>query len=104
MAKQIGMPAGELLDERLCLDLEELSRRCAVETSLVVEMVQVGLLEPSGGSPREWGFSGQDLVRLQRALRLRRDLGINLPGLALCIDLLEERDRLRVRIRVLEAP
>ena len=37
-----------------------------------------------------------DLVRLQR------DLEINLPGLALRIELLEERDRLRARVRLQE--
>lgn len=96
------MVIGELLDERLLLDLNDISQRCCVEVALIKEMVQIGVLEPQGRTPADWWFSGHDLVRLQRALRLQQDLGINLPGLALCIELLEERDRLNARMRVLE--
>lgn len=93
---------GELLDERLRLDLEGMTQRCGVQVAVIIKMVQFGVLDPQGVSPAHWWFSGRDLVRLQRALRLQRDLGINLPGLALCIELLEERERLHARMRVLE--
>lgn len=96
------MIIGELLDERLLFDLNDISRRCSVEVAMIIEMVQIGVLEPRGQAPADWWFSGHDLVRLQRALRLQQDLGINLPGLALCLELLEERDRLTARMRVLE--
>ncbi|MFT6915917.1 MAG: chaperone modulatory protein CbpM [Motiliproteus sp.] len=96
------MVIGELLDERLLLDLREISQCCSVEVALVIEMVQIGVLEPRGLTPADWWFSGRDLLRLQRALRLQQDLGINVPGLALCIELLEERARLTARMRVLE--
>jgi chaperone modulatory protein CbpM len=41
-------------------------------------------------------------MRLHRALRLQQDLEVNLPGIALTMNLLEELDELRSRIRVLE--
>jgi len=40
--------------------------------------------------------------RAQRALRLQRDLALNLSGAALALELIEELDGLRERIRVLE--
>jgi chaperone modulatory protein CbpM len=43
----------------------------------------------------EWRFSGAALRRARIALRLERDLGVNLPGVALALDLLEELQRLR---------
>jgi chaperone modulatory protein CbpM len=35
------------------------------------------------------------LARVQRALRLQHDFGVNLAGAALALDLLEEVERLR---------
>tara|TARA_R110002167_G_scaffold83817_1_gene228138 strand:- start:2845 stop:3162 length:318 start_codon:yes stop_codon:yes gene_type:complete len=93
---------GELLDDSLLLDLGGMTQRCPVQVEVIIELVKIGVLTPHGRSPVGWWFNGHDLVRLQRALRLQRDLGINLPGLALRIELLEERDRLRARVRLQE--
>ena len=91
--------SAELLDDSLLLDIDGMTQRCPVQVELIIEMVQIGVLNPHGRSPADWWFNGHDLVRLQQALRLQRDLGINLSGLALCIELLEERDRLRMRLQ-----
>jgi chaperone modulatory protein CbpM len=40
--------------------------------------------------------------RARRALRLQRDLDLNLAGAALALDLLDEVEILRERVRVLE--
>ncbi|MBP1152859.1 hypothetical protein JOD69_004728 [Methylocaldum sp. RMAD-M] len=44
-----------------------------------------------------WQFNTAALRRLQTALHLQRDLGVNLPGAALALDLLEELEALRRR-------
>jgi len=43
----------------------------------------------------EWRFSGTALRRTRLALRLERDLELNLAGVALALDLMEEVERLR---------
>jgi chaperone modulatory protein CbpM len=48
----------------------------------------------------EWRFSGTALRRARTALRLQRDLEINLPGVALALELLEEIDKLRRTLKV----
>lgn len=89
-------PSPELLDDTLHLSLHELCVDCQVHGEFVIELVEFGVLHPRRGrSPREWQFSGNDLVRLKRALRLRRDLDVNLPGVALSLDLLDELRELR---------
>lgn len=95
---------GEILDETIELTLNDMAQRCAVETRIVIEMVEEGVLEPQGQRPEEWQFRGPDLIRLRRALRLQQDLEVNLPGIALTMDLLEELEELRARIRMLERP
>jgi len=89
---------GTVLDERTSFTLVELCRACGVSAELVLEMVEEGVLEPRGGAPIEWCFSGRMVIRAQRALRLNRDLRVNWPGAALALDLLEELERLQGRL------
>ncbi|TVP60054.1 MAG: hypothetical protein EA349_01910 [Halomonadaceae bacterium] len=87
---------GELIDHTLTLTLHQLCRDGRVHAEFVLELVEYGVIQPrSGQTPGEWRFAGDDLVRLQRALRLQRDLQVNLPGVALSLDLLEELQELR---------
>lgn len=92
----------EVLDESLALSLAELCRSCSVRAETVIALVEEGLLEPRGSTPAQWTFSGPALRRLQIALRLQQDLHINPPGAALAVELLDEIERLRERLRVLE--
>jgi chaperone modulatory protein CbpM len=84
-----------LLDESVELGLAELCSVCRVSEELVVEIVAEGIVEPSGGERTRWRFSGLAVTRVQRVVRLQRDFGVNLPGAALALDLLEELERLR---------
>ena len=61
--------------------------------------MEEGVIEPLGREPRAWRFEAVCVRRVSRAQRLRRDLGVNLAGAALAVELLEELDRLRARLR-----
>jgi chaperone modulatory protein CbpM len=84
-----------MLDETVYFTLSELCSSCEVTQEYVIEIVAEGIVEPLGGDPDQWRFSGVALTRVQRVLRLQRDFGVNLPGAALALDLLEEVERLR---------
>lgn len=93
----------EPLDARGPITLGELCRACGIEADYVIEYVEVGVIEPAQGrQPQEWRFSANALSRLQRAVRLHRDLAVEPRGAALALDLLEELDELRRRVRALE--
>ena len=83
------------LDDSIEFSLAELCTVCSVEEQLVVEIVAEGIVEPIGPNRAQWRFSGVALTRVQRVLRLQQDFGVNLPGAALALDLLEELERLR---------
>jgi chaperone modulatory protein CbpM len=85
------------------LTLAEISRCCGVTAEKVLVLVAEGVLSPRGRAQREWRFDASDLARALRALRLERDLGINLAGAALAMDLIDEMQSLRDRVRLLEA-
>lgn len=93
---------GVVLDEQTELSLTDLSQACSTSTEWVIELVQEGVLEPVGGQPKQWRFSGTSLKRAHAAMRLQTDLKINLAGVALALDLIEEIETMRERLRRFE--
>ncbi len=92
--------SGAIFEESVLLTVKDLSRMCAVDERHIVEYVEEGVLNVVEISAAEWHFTGAALRRARRALRLERDLEINLAGVALVLELMEEVERLR---RELEA-
>lgn len=76
------------------LTLKELSRLCKLPPHGVVEMVNEGIVTPSGRRVSEWRFSFETIERVQKVLRFQHDLEVNLAGAALALDLLERIARL----------
>ena len=62
----------------------------------MVEFVEEGVLEVTTTvDASEWRFAGGALRRARTAARLQRDLELNLVGVALALDLMDEIERLR---------
>jgi chaperone modulatory protein CbpM len=99
---QQNIVIGVLLDEAAELSLGELSRACMVHADWIIELVDEGILEPSGEDIAQWRFSGSSLTRALTVIRLQQDLDINLSGAALVLELLDEIDSLRSRLRIFE--
>jgi chaperone modulatory protein CbpM len=90
-----------ILEEQTQLTLADLCRACAVHAERIIELVDAGVLEPQGREPARWIFVGASLHRARMALRLQRDLDIDLAGAALALELLDEIESLRSRLRAL---
>ena len=88
---------GQVLDESDLVTLADLCRSCTVETQTVTTLVAEGILDPMGGDVEHWRFTVGSLRRVKTVIHLQRDLGINLAGAALALDLLD-------RIAELERP
>ena len=74
------------------LSLRELAVATGISAPRLARLVRLGLLEPE---PDALGhFSAATAARLRRMLRLRADLGVNLAGAAIIVDLMECLDRL----------
>lgn len=90
--------SGILLDEHADLSLNDLCRVCSQHEEWVIELVEEGVLEPIGSDYKEWKFPAASLQRARAAMRLQRDLSVNLTGIALALDLMDEIERLRARL------
>jgi len=94
---------GIVIDEETTFTLRELCESIGVHAEYVVELVQHGVLEPTvGREPPQWRFPAPALRRSRRALRLQRDLELDLAGVSMALDLLDELEALRWRVRQLE--
>jgi len=89
---------GILLDEQTELSLQDLCHACSTSTEWVVELVDEGVLEPIGHEQAHWRFSGPSLLRARAAMRMQQDLQINLAGVALALELMEEIEAMRERL------
>ena len=62
----------------------------------IQSFVKLGIIEPHNSMLKE-----QDTVRVIKIMRLRRDLGLNLVGAAMVLELTEENQRLRSQVQAL---
>ena len=100
IAVLVGAP---ILEDQTDLTLEDLCRACDAPTAFLLELVDEGVITPSGGIATLWRFTGVHLRHARVAVRLQRDLGVNPAGAALALQLLDELDALRARLQVLDA-
>lgn len=93
---------GQMLDETAWLEIGEFCAYLRVERHWVVELVEAGVIEPRGTVPEAWSFPASAIGRARATARLVSDLGVNLAGAAVILDLIEERDRLERRLAEIE--
>ncbi len=84
------------------LSLMELSRFCHADAAWLMELVEYGVIKPKGSSADTWRFQGVNIARAKKARRLHQDLGINIAGVAMVLDLLAERDAVMRRLKQYE--
>ena len=81
---------GQLLDDSDLVTLNDLCRSCTVETETITTLVAEGILDPTGKDIEHWRFSVSSLRRVKTVIHLQRDLGVNLAGAALALELLDQ--------------
>lgn len=80
---------GQVLEEDDLVTLSDLCRSCTVETQTITTLVAEGILDPQGRDVEHWRFTVGSLKRVKTVIHLQRDLGVNLAGAALALELLD---------------
>lgn len=88
-----------IVEEEVRFTLTELCVACNAEQMQLIELVEEGVLDPEGTEPEQWVFGGHAMRRARAALRLSRDLQLSFEATAVVMDLLDEIERLRARLR-----
>ena len=76
----------------------ELCRVCQADAEWVITLVKEDFLDPIDMASKKWRFSGVSLRRALIVRRLQLDLDVNLAGVALVLELLEEREIVHTRL------
>lgn len=95
---------GEIAGYDTPLTLEQLCRSCQLPQEEILLLVEEGIIEPQAAdkqrqSAENWQFHWTTLTRVRTSARLQRDLGVNLPGVALALELLERIERLERQLQ-----
>jgi DNA-binding transcriptional MerR regulator len=72
------------------LTLEALARRAHMHPDLVERYVELGLIHPCEGEGPSLVFEPSTVLRLDAVNRLRQSLGINMAGIAVVLDLIDQ--------------
>ena len=87
------MWAGDLdLDEPLTLEV--VAETVGAKRSLVMRLVERGLIDTVESDAAEPRVPRRVVIQLRRMQRLRRDLGVNYAGAAVILDLVERIEQL----------
>ena len=79
-----------VLKSRDLLTLEALARRADMHPDLVERYVELGLIHPCEGEGPSLVFEPSTVLRLGAVNRLRQSLGINMAGIAVVLDLIDQ--------------
>lgn len=82
-------------EELYYLSLTEVTHSFGVTAATIVDIVEEGIVSVQKNQFDEWSFDQEALNNIRIVLQLHRDLGINMAGAALALELLKEIDRLK---------
>lgn len=92
---------GEVFDERSEISVEDLCKLCGIDADTVTALFAEGILEPANGPAKVTARTRLHYrcVRVtSTVMRLQRDLGVNLAGAALAVELLDQIETLRAEL------
>lgn len=81
--------------------ITEFCQHTGVSEEELNEIVGLGVIEPHEDDAAHWQFDDRALNVVKRALRLRQELELDWPGIAVALTLLEENAQLRHENRLL---
>jgi chaperone modulatory protein CbpM len=102
MSHPIDLLEAHLVGETDWIAIGALCRLCHLSLEMVVELAELCIVSPRGYRPDEWQVPATSVPRLRTVGRLVNDLGVNVSGAALVVELLESRQDLERRLRELE--
>ncbi|AZT84944.1 molecular chaperone [Marinobacter sp. NP-4(2019)] len=97
MTRKDSILTVEVVEPQMVLTLRDICERGECPAEFVIKLVSYGIIAPVEDVPevRHWRFDVAALARLRKAQRLQRDLKMNLPGLAMSLELLDEIQEMR---------
>jgi chaperone modulatory protein CbpM len=91
-----------VVEDDVTFTLTEIRQRFSIDANIIDDMLEHGLIDAQNISAvSEMRVDQQALQRIQRALHLYHDLGVNIAGAALVLDVLDELATVRCELSIL---
>lgn len=101
MAKST-MIMGMLVDDHSSVSFVDVCEKQGISEDVLLDMLEHGLLPEVIAPDRQVEFDLSMLNRIQSACRLQVDLGLNVPGVVLALELMDELEQLHSELSVLQ--
>lgn len=82
-----------VVEEETPVYFDEICHTLHVEKDFVISLIEYDIVQPLGHNEKEWRFDSTNLKRARTAVSFYRDLGVNLNGIALAFELLEQLNK-----------
>ncbi|MDX1837848.1 hypothetical protein DIZ81_08925 [Legionella taurinensis] len=82
-------------EEWYTLSLHEVTGSFGVSAEVILEIMDEGIISSQKNERNEFYFGNEDLRRIRTVLQLHRDLGVNVAGAALALELMNEIEQLK---------
>ena len=99
--RDANITKGVLVDDTTGISFVEVCTQCDILEKDLITLLEYGLLPELRVVVREIQFTHGMVLRIKRASRLRRDLGINEEGIVLALELLDKLDAMQKKLDVL---
>lgn len=92
---------GILVEDCYQVSFNELCAHYKISEPLLIEMLEQGLLDKPSTDLKQLNLDLKDIQRIESAFRLHKDLGINMPGVTLVLELLDKLDQMHQELEIL---
>ena len=86
------------IDETAWFEISEFCAYLHVDRHWIVELVDAGVIEPRGPAPEAWSFPASALERARTTARLVNDLGVNLAGVEIILNMRRRITQMQVEV------
>lgn len=91
-----------LIDEHTTISIVDVCQRCGISEDVLLEMIEHGLFSQQVAYSKNMYFDEKKIGRIQAASRIQHDLDVNVPGVVLVLELLDELEQLRNQLHILQ--
>ncbi|MBA3536639.1 MAG: MerR family transcriptional regulator [Tatlockia sp.] len=98
MTRDKKEPVALECEEWFYLSLTQVSSSFGISSDKVLEIIEEGIISVEKDEKNQWRFDNEALRHIRTVLRLNHDLGVNLAGAGLALELLKEIEHLRAML------
>lgn len=77
-------------EDSFLLSFEETINSFGVSKEIIIEIIDEGIISQESEDYNQWQFTHIDIAKIRTVLQLEQDLGVNIAGAALALELMKK--------------